>query len=92
VKQRWGYTEVKALREAKKKGLKRDMITSDTQVEKIMEYYPQAVSYFIQNGVSPISCAGAFPTTLGKLLAIKKVEDTDGFIKGLNDFIDKNQE
>ena len=67
------------------------MITADTQVEKIMEQYPQMVSYFIQNGVSPISCAGAFPTTIGKLLAIKKVQDIDGFIKGLNDFISKNQ-
>ena len=63
------------------------MITSDTQVEKIMEQHPEVVSYFIQKGVSPISCAGAFPATLGMLLTIKKVEDVDGFIKGLNDFI-----
>ena len=68
------------------------MITSDMQVEKLMEQYPRAVSYFIQNGVSPISCAGAFPTTLGKLLEMKKVQDIDGFIEGLNDFISKHQE
>ena len=68
------------------------LITSDMQVEKLMEQYPQAVSYFIQNGVSPISCAGAFPTTLGKLLEMKKVQDIDGFIEGLNDFISKHQE
>jgi len=28
------------------------IITFDTQVEEIVEKYPEAVSYFIQNGIS----------------------------------------
>lgn len=67
------------------------IITFDTQVEEIVEKYPEAVSYFIQNGISCISCVGPFPTTLGKLLTMKKVEDIDEFIKGLNEFISKTK-
>jgi hypothetical protein len=64
------------------------MITRDTQVEDIVEI-PGIVSYFIQNGVSPITCSGAFPQTLGRLLEIKKVPDPDAFIDGLNGFLKK---
>jgi hypothetical protein len=62
------------------------MITRDTQVEDIVDI-PGIVGYFIQNGVSPITCSGAFPQTLGRLLEIKKVADPDAFIDGLNAFI-----
>jgi len=62
-------------------------ITKDTQVEEIIREHPEAVSYFIQMGVSPISCSGAFPATLGTLLEIKRVDDADGFIRGLNEFL-----
>jgi len=62
------------------------MITRDTQVEDIMDI-PGIIGYFIQNGVSPITCSGAFPQTLGRLLEIKKVADPDAFIDGLNAFI-----
>jgi len=48
------------------------IITAETQVEDIIEQYPKAVSYFIQNGINCISCVGPFPTTLGKLLTMKK--------------------
>jgi len=48
------------------------IITSDTQIEEIVEKYPEAVSYFIQNGIDCLSCVGPFPTTLGKLLTMKK--------------------
>jgi hypothetical protein len=62
------------------------MVTRDTQVEDMMDI-PGIVGYFIQNGVSPITCSGAFPQTLGRLLEIKKVADPDAFIDGLNAFI-----
>jgi len=62
------------------------MITRDTQVEDIVKI-PGIVSYFIQNGVSPITCSGAFPQTLGRLLEVKKVPDPEAFINGLNGFL-----
>jgi hypothetical protein len=66
----------------------RTLITAETQVEEIMEKYPQTVAYFIKNKVSPFSCAGAFPKTLGELLAARNVGDAAGFIKGLNEMIE----
>ncbi len=62
-------------------------ITKDTQVEEIVKI-KGVVSYFIQHGVSPISCSGAFPQSLGNLLSIKKVADPDAFIEGLNAYIE----
>jgi len=64
-------------------------VTSDTQIEEVMDRYPKAVAYFIEKGVSPISCSGAFPKSLGEFLKIKKVEDIENFVNGLNDFIGK---
>lgn len=61
-------------------------ITKDTQVEEIMKI-KGVVSYFIEHGVSPISCSGAFPQSLGKLLSLKKVADPDAFIEGLNAYV-----
>ncbi len=62
-------------------------ITSDTPVEEILDASPGVVRYFILNKVRPFTCAGAFPQTLGALLARYHVEDVEGFIDGLNAFI-----
>jgi hypothetical protein len=62
------------------------MITRDTQVEEVVKI-PGIVSYFIQNGVSPITCSGAYSQTLGRLLEIKKYPDPETFIEGLNKFL-----
>ena len=62
------------------------MITRNTQVEDLVKI-PGIVSYCIQNGVSLITCSGAFPQTLGRLLEIKKLPDPDAFIDGLNVFL-----
>jgi hypothetical protein len=62
------------------------MVTKDTQVEEIIKI-GGVIPYFIQHGVSPISCSGAFSQTLGKLLKIKKIPDPDAFIDGLNVYI-----
>ncbi len=61
-------------------------ITKNTQVEEIVEI-DGVIPYFIQHGVSPISCSGAFPQSLGNLLEVKKVADPDAFIDGLNKLI-----
>jgi hypothetical protein len=67
------------------------IITSETQVEEVMKL-SGVISYFIKNGVSPISCAGAFPQSLGKLLEIKKVAEPEKFIAGLNAFVARSAE
>ncbi|HKK01305.1 MAG TPA: hypothetical protein VJ955_03980 [Desulfuromonadales bacterium] len=62
-------------------------ITTDIQVEELLEKYPQVVGYFIAHKLSPFSCAGAYPKTLGEMLAARQVQDIDGFVKGLNELI-----
>jgi hypothetical protein len=62
------------------------MITRNTQVEEIVKL-PGIISYCIEQGVSLITCDGAFPQTLGRLLEIKKVPDPDGFINSLNAYL-----
>lgn len=65
-------------------------ITKETLVEEILDTYPQSVSYFIMNKVSPFSCAGAYPTSLGEMLTSRKVADIEGFIRGLNEAVTKD--
>jgi len=62
------------------------MITRNTQVEEIVKI-PGIIPYFIGRGVSPITCDGAFPQTIGRLLEIKKVQDPDAFIDGVNAYL-----
>jgi hypothetical protein len=61
-----------------------DVITRDSQVEDLLNL-GGAVAWCIQRGVSPFSCSGAFPGTLGRLLELKGVADVDGFIRELNE-------
>ena len=58
------------------------MITRDTQVEDLLTL-PGIIPWFIEHGVSPFSCFGAFPDTLERLLEIKGVADREGFIREL---------
>ncbi len=62
-------------------------ITADTDLAEILAL-PGVMAYFIARGVSPFSCAGAFPRGLGALLAIKKVPDPAGFMAGLQRLLD----
>jgi hypothetical protein len=62
------------------------MLTRDTQVEDLMGV-PGIIPWLIQRGISPFSCCGAFPDTLGRLLELKGVEDVDGFIRELDETV-----
>lgn len=62
------------------------MVTQETLVEEIVAI-PGVVSYLIQHGVSPITCSGAYPQSLGRLLELKKVPDPEAFIGGINAFL-----
>lgn len=62
-------------------------ISLDTPVEQLIRTYPEAIAYGIMNGVRFIFCAGEYPTSLGDLLKIKKVDDPQKFVDGLNDYL-----
>lgn len=67
-----------------------ELITLETPVEDIVSRYPQAIEYGIMNRVSFVYCVGSFPMTLGDLLKIRKVEDPQGFVDGLNEYLRTN--
>ena len=48
---------------------------------------PGVVSWFIRNGVSPFTCCGTIPGTLGLLLETKHVPNENAFIQRLNDYL-----
>ncbi len=62
------------------------MVDRDTPVEEILAE-PGVIAWFIQHRVSPFSCQGAFPGTLGRLLEIKGVADVEGFLRELNAYL-----
>jgi hypothetical protein len=66
------------------------MLTRESQVEDIMAL-PGLIAWCIRHGVSPFSCYGAFPGTLGRLLEIKGVQDVDGFIQAMNTELPKHR-
>ncbi len=62
------------------------MITRETQMEDLLKTQG-VITWFIQRGVSPFSCYGAFPDTLERLLELKGVQDVEAFIRELDDFL-----
>ena len=62
------------------------MIDKDTMVEDLLEL-PGVIAYCVKNGVSPFTCSGGYPQSLGKLLEIRKIPDPESFIKGLNELL-----
>ena len=69
---------------------KNTKITLDTKVEDIVNDYPEAITYGIENGVSLVFCVGSYPATLGELLRVKKVANPKSFVNGLNKYLDIN--
>lgn len=59
-------------------------VTMDTPAEEVLNL-PGAMTYCVKNGVSPFSCAGDYPGSIGELLARRNVKDPAGFIAGLNE-------
>ncbi len=59
------------------------MITRDSQMEDLMAL-PGLIAWCVHHGVSPFSCYGAFPGTLGRLLELKGIQDVDHFIEVMN--------
>ncbi len=62
-------------------------VTLDTLVEEILNKFPETMSFFIENGVSPFSCSGAYPSSLGELLKRTGKGDAEEFVRKLNEYI-----
>lgn len=59
-------------------------VTMDTPAEEVLNL-PGAMTYCVKNGVSPFSCAGEYPGSIGELLRRRNVKNPEGFIAGLNE-------
>ncbi|QAT50631.1 hypothetical protein EQM14_13160 [Caproiciproducens sp. NJN-50] len=66
-------------------------ITKDTMVEDVYRV-PGILEYCLQNRVTVFTCSGAYPRSFGELLAIKKVENPEAFLDGLNAYLEKRAE
>jgi len=61
------------------------LITADMSLEEILNRYPQAITFFVMEGVSPLCCAEVPPESLAAFLKRKKIDDVENFLKRLND-------
>jgi hypothetical protein len=59
------------------------MITLETPVEEVLEV-PGAIAWCIRHRVSLVSCSGAFPASLGRLLELKGVPDPQALVDAMN--------
>jgi len=56
-------------------------------LEEILTQYPQAITFFVLEGVGPMCCAEIPPESLAMFLMRKKVPNVEDFVKRLNDSI-----
>ena len=67
------------------------MLTRDTQIEDLLAT-PGVVTWFVTRRISPFSCAGAYPGTVGQLLEAQRVEDPEAVIRELDAFLRARRE
>ena len=63
------------------------MIDGEMYVEDIVSNYPDAVKFLMDRDIICIKCGAPVWGTLNELLEEQNVENTDAFIRELNDYI-----
>ena len=66
------------------------MITKNIYIEELVEKYPQTVTFLMRRGIVCIQCGEPVWGTLEEQARNKHIEDIDGLVKDLNDFIKGN--
>jgi len=67
-------------------------ISLDMSVEEIVERYPEAVSFLSRRGVRCIRCGEPLWCTLGELLHDDGIEDPQGLIQELAEYMRKRRD
>lgn len=62
-------------------------ITLQTQVEDLVQAHPKAAGYLAEHHVVCIVCGEPYWGTLGELMAQKGVQDPEGLLEGLRDYL-----
>jgi len=65
-------------------------ITAETRVEDIVEKYPRAVGWLVGKHVVCVVCGEPFWGSLGELMEKKMIEDPEGLIAELNEFLESH--
>lgn len=68
-----------------------DVITLDTQVEELAASFPEAVGFLTKNGVRCIRCGEPVWGTLGELLEVEGIKDSQLLVDELNTYIRKQR-
>lgn len=63
------------------------MINGDMYVEDIVSEYPASVGFLMDRDIICIKCGAPVWGTLYELLASKNIEDPEGLINELNEYI-----
>jgi len=69
-----------------------DTITPDTPVEDIVEKHPRAVGWLVQRGVVCTACGEPLWGTLAELMAKKGIENPEGLLRELTEFLGGERE
>lgn len=62
-------------------------ISLDLNVDVLVEEYPQAAGFLADHNVVCIKCGEPYWGTLGELMADKGIEDPDGLVRKLIDYL-----
>ena len=62
-------------------------ITTDSNVEEIVEKHPKAVGWLVQHGIICVVCGEPFWGTLGNLMEKKNIKNPEKLLRDLNKFI-----
>ena len=65
------------------------MIDADILIEELVEKYPQAVGFLVKRGIVCIQCGEPVWGTLKEAAERKSIEDVEGLVSDLNEFLFK---
>jgi hypothetical protein len=60
-------------------------------LEDFFERYPRSIRFFLDRGLSPFTCCGAPPGSLGDYLVRKDIADPAMFMRELGEFLLKTR-
>jgi hypothetical protein len=64
-------------------------VSLDTQIEELVEHFPESVGFLSRNGVRCIRCGEPLWCSLGELLKEEGIENPQYLVKELNNHIEK---
>lgn len=67
--------------------MKLEEITKDTVIEELIEEIPDSSTFFLRFGIRCFTCSGALWGTIEDVLRDKDVEDIEGTVSDLKEYL-----